>query len=245
MQKSAIQEIKAKATELEKRLSPSSNDTEKAKNVEAKRALFEEVAAKITALGLHHDVTDPASVINYSPVRALDDGGMGANASVLTPKHPEGTEPQDNPKIWTALGSLIGKKNYVQGHLLNHNLGGEGRRFNLTPINKKANADHLRKIEKTVKEKVNKNKKIVSYKVDVEYGTHPDKPQRMKDLETAMATRKLNPGEEIELQEFQAEQRLATALRFEMSELDHDGAAWTPKKGVAPITDEVKNQLEV
>jgi hypothetical protein len=244
-QKTAIDEIKVKATELEKRLPPSKSDDEKAKNVEAKRQLFEDVATRIAALGLHHDATDPASLINYAPVRASDEGGMGADASVLTPKHPPGSEPNDEPKIWTSLGSLIQKKNYVQGHLLNHNLGGEGRRFNLSPINKKANSDHLNQIEKTVKKAVNTDKKVVSYKVNVEYGSHAEKPKRLQELEAQMATRKLSPDEETELKEFQAEQRLCTSFRFEMAELLHNGTEWAPKPGVAPVSGDVQNKIEV
>lgn len=244
-QKSAIDEIKAKAVELEKRLPPSKNEDEKAKNVEAKRALFEEVAAKIIALGLHHDVTDPASPIHYGPVRGSDDGGTVANAPVLAPKHDQGTEPNDNPRIWTSLGSLVQKKSYVQGHLINHNLGGKGRRFNLSPINSTANSEHLNKIEKTVKKAVNTDLKVVSYKVEVVYGSHPAKPKRMQELETAMASRKLEPGEEIELKEFRAEQQLCTGFHFEMSELEHNGTAWVPKKGVAPTIGDVENKIEV
>jgi hypothetical protein len=230
VQKTGIGEIRVKATELEKRLPPSKNEDEKAANIEAKRKLFEEVAEKIAALGLHRDVKDPASVINYKPVRAEDEGASGAIASVLTPSHPPGSEPADEPKIWKSLGTLVGKKNYVQGHLLNENLGGPGRRFNLTPINKKANADHLSKIERTVKKAVNVDKKIMSYTVDVVYGSHPSKPKRMVELESLAANNNLGPGEPEELKEFQAEQKLCTQFQFEAHELEHNGTEWVPKK---------------
>ena len=230
VQKTGIEEIRVKATELEKRLPPSKSEDEKAGNIEAKRKLFDEVADKITALGLHRDVKDTASLVTYKEVRPEDDGGNGAIASVLTPSHPPGTEPADEPRIWKSLGSLVGKKYYVQGHLLNENLGGPGRRFNLTPINKKANADHLSMIERTVKKAVNIDKKIMSYNVDVVYGSHTGKPKRMLDLESLAANNKLGPGEADELKEFQAEQRLCTQFKFEAHELEHNGIEWVPKK---------------
>ncbi len=244
VQKTGIEQIRVKATELEKRLPPSKNEDEKAANIEAKRKLFEEVADKIAALGLHRDVKDTASLITYKPVRAEDDGGNGAIASVLTPSHPPGSEPADEPRIWKSLGSLVAKKNYVQGHLLNENLGGPGRRFNLTPINKKANADHLSKIERTVKKAVNTDKKIMSYTVDVVYGSHSSKPKRMLELESLAANNKLGPGEAEELKEFQAEQRLCTQFNFEAHELEHNGTGWVPKKqSEAEFKGQVDNTL--
>ncbi len=243
-QKTGIEEIRVKATELEKRLPPSKDENEKAANIEAKRKLFEEVADKIAALGLHRDVNKPATLVNYKPVRAEDDGGTGMIATVLTPSHPPGTEPGDEPRIWKALGSLVGKKNYVQGHLLNENLGGPGRRFNLTPINKKANADHLSKIERTVKKTVNVEEKIMSYTLDVVYGSHPSKPKRMLELESLAANSKLGPGEPEELKEFQAEQKLCTQFNYEAHELEHNGTEWVPKKGsAAEYKDHVDNTI--
>jgi hypothetical protein len=240
-QKTGIEEIRVKATELEKRLPPSKDENEKAVNVEAKRKLFEEVADKIAALGLHRDVKDPASLINYKPVRAEDDGGTGMTGSVLTPSHPPGSEPADEPRIWKSLGSLVAKKSYVQGHLLNENLGGPGRRFNLTPINKKANANHLSMIERTVKKAVNTDKKVMSYTVDVVYGSHPSKPKRMLELESLAANSKLGPGEPEELKEFQGEQKLCTQFSYEAHELEHNGTEWVPKKG---STAEYKGQVD-
>jgi len=247
-QKASIEEIKLKAIELQKRLPPSKTDDEKAKNIEAKRQLFEEVSGKIAALGLHHDATDPASIIDFAPVRAEDDGGVGANASVLSSNFTPGKPPSDKPKIWSALGGLIGAKNYKRGHLLNENLGGPGLRFNLTPITTKANADHLAKIESTVKKAVLIDKKVMSYKVDVEYGTHPTKPKRMLELEQLKAAKKIKDGglEAKELSELEAEQKLCTTLNYEAHELEHNGTQWVPKKGsTAVFKGDVANTLEV
>jgi hypothetical protein len=60
-----------------------------------------------------------------------------------------------------------------------------------------------------------------------------------------MATRKLNPGEESELKEFQAEQQLCTGFHFEMSELQHNGTEWVSKKGIAATVGDVENKIEV
>jgi len=40
---------------------------------------------------------------------------------------------------------------YIKGHLLNHNIGGPGKDFNMFPITGSANGEHLRAVEKDVK----------------------------------------------------------------------------------------------
>ena len=230
--KKLIAGVKKKAEELEQRLPPSADEKAKSDNVEKKRKQFNEIADLIVKLGLHRDREAPASVINYKDVRTEDDGGTGMNASVLSPKHPPGSVPSDEPKIWTSLGSLIQTRHYVQGHLLNHNLGGEGRRFNLTPINKKANSEHLHKIEKTVKKTVNTDKKVMSYKLDVVYGTH-NEPKRLKELKKLQEDGKLQGPQEQELHMYEAEQRLCTEFNYETYELAYseDDKKWKPVDG--------------
>lgn len=64
-----------------------------------------------------------------------------------------------NPKLSTA-------NKYIKGHLLNHNIGGPGKSFNMFPITASANKTHLTAVEKTVKDWVGKGK-TVDYKVEV------------------------------------------------------------------------------
>jgi len=95
-----------------------------------------------------------------------------------------------------------------------------------------------------VKKAVNTDKKIMSYTVDVVYGSHPGKPKRMLELESLAANNKLGPGEADELKEFQAEQKLCTQFNFEAHELEHNGTEWVPKKqSEAEFKGQVDNTL--
>jgi hypothetical protein len=59
------------------------------------------------------------------------------------------------------------KRAYVQGHLLNHNVYGPGKRFNMTPITYHANDEHKRGIEKDIKDLVlyNSTPEVVYYQI--------------------------------------------------------------------------------
>lgn len=164
----------------------------------------------------------PASVITYGGVDALG-GGIKATATILSKNHPEGTEPADKAPIWERLGGLgagtstkVRKDWYVQGHLLNHNLGGPGKRYNLTPITKEANNDHKSQVETGLKEAVTDQGKVVYYRVWVleEWGslgfprlkTLKDKrdngekvfPRELREIEALETLSKLSRGFECE-----------------------------------------------
>lgn len=64
-----------------------------------------------------------------------------------------------NPKLSTA-------DKYIKGHLLNHNVGGPGKDFNMFPITASANKAHLMAIETTVKNWVGAGR-TVDYTVEV------------------------------------------------------------------------------
>jgi hypothetical protein len=243
-QKPLLTATKKLAEEVEKPLPPSSIDKEKAANVDRKRKVFNDIAANVVTLGFSGEDSAPASVIQYGDVRPEDGGGKEANSPILSRKHPPGTVPSDEPPIWKKLGNLVQKKNYVQGHLLNHNLGGEGRRFNLSPINKKANADHLAKIERTVKKTVNKDKKVMSYKVTAIYGVHSEKPKRYLKLQDMGKNGELSPKQRTELDEYEAEQKLCTQFKFRAAELSYAGDKWAEAAGGVVYDDKVENTLE-
>jgi hypothetical protein len=98
--------------------------------------------------------------------------------------------------IWTrALGYKYRSARIVRGHLLNHDLGGEGAPCNLYPISSSANAEHSSKVEQNVKELLNKaaeenikanntvltkdkDEFYVKYKVEVVEAT-PGDPQKV------------------------------------------------------------------
>jgi hypothetical protein len=243
-QKDLLKETRKLAGDLEQPLSPSSTPEEKSANVEKKRKLFQEIAKNIVALGFAKKA-NPASVIKYAEPRNADGGGIQATASILSANHPPGTKPSDEPPIWTKLGSLVQRKKYVQGHLLNHNLGGEGRRFNLSPINKKANADHLADIERQVKEEVNENGTVMRYKVEAVYGKHPKpKPYEML-LEQQDKPGGLKKGQQAKLAEYEAEQQLCTGFDYEARELKFEDGKWVDNKDAKLYKDHVDNRIDL
>jgi hypothetical protein len=246
--KDNIRDVKKKAKELEERMGPSKDDKEKADKVEKKRTLFAEIAKEIQALGLSDEALAPASVIEYDKPRALDEGGQMMKATVLSSVHPKGTTVRDKPKIWTALGDLAKDKNYVQGHLLNRELGGPGLRFNLTPINQSANANHRVQVEDKVKTAVNgKPPSVMSYQVKVKYekGAHK-KPKRMKELEDIEAKTGLGKKRQQELETYQAEQNLCTGLEYDARFLKYDTGSnkWVEDTKEKPIQGTVPHELD-
>jgi hypothetical protein len=243
--KALLKETQKIVDDLEKPLSPSSTPEEKSKRVEEKRVLFNQVAKNIVALGFSSEKKAPASVIEYGgTVQGEDEAGELATASVLSQNHPPGTVPSDEPPIWTKLGDLIGKKRYVRGHLLNHNLGGEGRRSNLTPINEKTNKAHLNAVERAVKKAVNPpGNKVVYYQVKAIYGVHENQPKRFRELK-AKPPSSLTKEDRKELKELEAEQRLCTSFDWTTYELSYIDGKWTKDKNTKVESDSVKHRLE-
>jgi hypothetical protein len=98
--------------------------------------------------------------------------GISMIADPLGPDIKDGTPPSGqetlmeqmptNPSEYRALNAR-----FVRGHLLNHNVGGEGKPHNLFPITTRANIDHHKLVEKTVKQWIKKDHYWVRYKVDV------------------------------------------------------------------------------
>ncbi len=130
---------------------------------------------------------------------------------------------------------------YVQGHLLNAKLGGPGRAHNLAPITRSANKQHERDVEGTLKALVLKQNKVVRYKVNVLYGTHPsrDYQGRLKNKGHANLTEA--QGRKLNLLNFE-QQQMPKALKYSWHLLRYDGAnkKWTQdteskKKGSGSI----------
>jgi hypothetical protein len=95
-------------------------------------------------------------------------------ANPVGPEHPEGSKPKDDvaPAIWPKITvkRAGNKRLYVQGHLLNHLIGGPGDNpGNLTPITFSLNKRHSLQAETTLKEEINKKKKWFYYEVAVKY----------------------------------------------------------------------------
>ncbi|WP_406093841.1 DUF4157 domain-containing protein [Streptomyces sp. NBC_01013] len=88
-----------------------------------------------------------------------------------------GQAPTVQPAWWPASGTPIGDwfKNYmVQGHLLNHNLGGSGKHLeNLTPLVRQANSQHHAKVEKGLKLAILQSGYTARYHVTADFSSHP------------------------------------------------------------------------
>jgi hypothetical protein len=98
--------------------------------------------------------------------------GTKMTAEWLGPDHKRGGPPETGAQK-ALMGRLHtdpetpNKSKFIRGHLLNDNLGGEGKDYNLFPITANANKEHLSKIESQVKTWVNREKRWVFYQVEV------------------------------------------------------------------------------
>ena len=181
----------------------------------------------------------PTTVAKYGQVDGVG-SGTWAESTILTGDHPPGSEPRDYAPIWENLADLGAAQNkkvrkdwYVQGHLLNHNLGGPGMRFNLTPITKKANNDHKGRVETDIKKEIAGTKGMVMY-----YYVEPQKAwgasltfPRLTMLEGIKpAVRK--PKEEAELASIKALRKLTRGFECRAYELEQNASGkWVKKKG--------------
>jgi hypothetical protein len=177
----------------------------------------------------------PSSVIKYGSVTSKQ-GGKYAEAQILSSDSggSKGTEPADDPPIWSAVQerkSDDNKRAYVQGHLLNHNVHGPGKRFNMTPITYSANAEHKEGIEKEIKERILDNDEVVSYKVTAEYGDHPESADYKRLSSKPEADR--TADEKWQLQVLEADRQLAIRFVFDARTLKQgaDGK-WEPDKDI-------------
>ncbi|HVC12459.1 MAG TPA: DUF4157 domain-containing protein [Burkholderiales bacterium] len=178
----------------------------------------------------------PASVIEYGGTDAKG-GGIEVKASILSSIHPVGSGPSDNADIWNALqdlgkgsGRQIRGQWYVQGHLLNENLGGPGLRFNLTPITKEANNEHKSAVETDLKDLVNDKGAVISYTVKALAGPPKGKNPRRTELESKA---KLSKAEQDELVSVKALENLTRGFKCTAYILEQDSAGKWTKKGKA------------
>ncbi|MCL4498951.1 MAG: DUF4157 domain-containing protein [Chloroflexi bacterium] len=208
---------------------------------------FNELAEHIKILNATKSV--PASVIEYGGTNSLG-GGLEARASILSRIHPEGSSPRDSAPIWTNLENLgagLGKKVrqtwYVQGHLLNENLGGPGLRFNLTPITKEANNEHKRIVETDLKKLVNVDGEVISYTVKALPPPSKGSNPRLKQLKKIPKPTK---DESDELTSLQALQQLTSGFKCTAYILEQDSKGkWTKrKKALDKASKTIENNIE-
>ena len=103
----------------------------------------------------------------------IDGQSMLAEPLSLKPGKYAGSQPYQESALWKEVKKRRGT--YVRGHLLNHHVHGPGINENLTPITIGLNGEMERKVEHQVKHMVLNFKYVVSYKVDIEYGSHKDR----------------------------------------------------------------------
>lgn len=122
----------------------------------------------------------------------------------------------------------------VQGHLLNQNLGGPGRAYNLTPISKTTNANHLHQAEAFIKELVLEKGRVVEYHVKVKYQRQSS--QETKDSKTK--AEKIRDAREYE------QKYLAKSLQISWFTLTYDGEKWVKDKdGPSKDSFSIPNEL--
>jgi hypothetical protein len=235
-----------RASELAKKIEQKSTDD---KEVHAKnmQMWFNELSEKIKIL--NGDKETPASVIKFGGVNSQG-GAVYAEASILSNIHPPGSKPGDNADIWANLNSLgaglnkpVRKNWYVQGHLLNENLGGPGLSFNLTPITKKANNDHKTIVENNLKKLVNTGKNVIYYKVKALAPPPKGKNHRLIEL-NKKAT--LTNKESLELDSLKSIQKLTAGFECKAYLLEKDDSGKWAKhsKALEKATVVIDNNIE-
>ena len=242
--KKLLQETSKLVADLEMPINKDKSVGENSEQVQKKRKIFDQVCENIAKLGFKKEAP-PVSQIEFDSALTPDGGGTRATAKLLSAIQPGGSEPSDDAPIWTNLGELITTKRYVQGHLLNHNVGGPGLRKNLTPINRRANARHHRIVEKDIKQKVLNEKKVVFYEVKAIYGPHPAKPKPMIKLEERNAKKELTGSPKKLLEGYQAEQKLARGLEFTWYELQRTQEGKWEKVDSTGESGGIPNQLDL
>jgi hypothetical protein len=172
--------------------------------------------------------------------------GTGMNIDILSskPGKNQGSKPPASGKssdLWQILvmrRNMESRSYYVQGHLLNENMGGPGSAENLAPITQTANSQHLNSIEKKVKTGIGQGK-VYSYTVWAEYGRALNAQLiRMIDGEmqnlgaqaqTADTKVKISDLQLIKMI-IQAEVNVPKALVFTADELKLKDGEWKPDK---------------
>jgi hypothetical protein len=210
---------------------------------QAAKVMMDDINALVPLIKLlNGNSAIPTSLVEYGGTDSFG-GALSAEATILSGKHPPGTEPGDYAQIWNDLAGLgaglkqaVRKDWYVQGHLLNHNIGGPGMRFNLTPIAKQTNKDHLSKIETPVKTEIAKGT-VLYYSVQPlpAWGSSLRIP-RLTQLEQDAAKGTKDDPRDLEIESLKALSRLTQGFVCRAYELEKNAEGkWVQKKGGSPF----------
>ncbi|MCP4074616.1 MAG: hypothetical protein GY744_00345, partial [Gammaproteobacteria bacterium] len=226
-QQAAMEKAKKQAAIIERRKSSGESDEQVAG---IKLSAFNTLAEQLQIIS--GGTPTPISQVSYGPMNA-DQGGSEMTASILSNDHAKGSRVSDSPPIYTNLYHMRkgkGPPYYIQGHLLNNNLGGPGKRYNLSPLTTRANGKHLHNVEKHIKKWVHSRRDpiVMYYHVKVNYPSLASSA-RFNDLNTkAEETR--TKAEKRELANLQ-QQRLATSFSCNAHKLKYDNGAWAKDSG--------------
>ncbi|MCI5209933.1 MAG: hypothetical protein D3910_14315, partial [Candidatus Electrothrix sp. ATG2] len=240
---------KTKAISLAKQLEkPKSKKDDPVVNANKKAALFNQIAPLLRKIATTRAKLPPTA-ITFGSVRS-DGGGTEMKALILSKDHPKGSGVRDkDTKIWTDLDRLrkgSGKKSnpFIQGHLLNDNLGGPGRMQNLTPIRESANRRHLHDVEKHIKKWVGKGN-VAYYHVKVDYPSSPKRSSEQVAFEKKSTLTAKETKELRELKEHFATKRLARKLTCTAWKLEYKNGSWKKAKTEPVIPEMPKKTVEV
>lgn len=185
----------------------------------------------------------PPSIIEFGGLNS-EGGAQFANARRLSTRFVAGSTPRDNAAIWIKANRRRPASAFVQGHLLNHHIGGPGLAFNLTPITGNgaglgsayANRVHLDQVETHVKREVLVNKNIVRYKVTAVYSAHPVRSFQ-QTLQQRIGTPNERPQDQRKLEIMNYEQNhLARALTTDWAKLKKTGNDWVDDEHMPPLS---------
>jgi phage-related protein len=205
-----------------------------------------EIAKLLPALG--HSVL-PRTELVKQEVQRVGSAKLGkkiwAKPLSLEPGALSGSEPHETNEIWDAVS--LRRDTYVRGHLLNHHVHGPGENYNLAPITIAANNEMAREVESHVKDEVLTHRKIVEYRVTMEYKTRS--PERVFiDEENELPT-----GIELEAYEIEKDKKTKqwTAVKTLVKhDIEHklpepDVDAGTPRPRVNLSTDSLKTLKKI
>ncbi len=166
---------------------------------------------------------------------ALSKGGFGTSMVIShlnsTPPPSEASgPPSETNETYNALNQRRYKDGsfYIRGHLLNENLYGPGKFFNMTPITPKANSNHLHNVEKELKKGVAEGK---SYYYEVKADTLYGHANLLKKLQS--------PQDDQLISIVKAEAYVPKFLAIKAYELNDDGSK---KKDMG--FPNIKNEIE-
>jgi hypothetical protein len=158
-----------------------SNRTETKQNQEKKKQELERLINQLSSyakalFGVSEDELPNSEIVFNKKTEEGAVLGASMNAKVLTKKPDPTKEPGSRPvpDQHNIFDKLLKRREgdrsyYVRGHLLNHNIHGPGKWYNMTPLSQAGNKNHLYKAEDKLKAAVESGA-IVQYNVVPIYG---------------------------------------------------------------------------